>query len=234
MCEVWQSDCFCMYVCLLIYLTRKLCDHKHDSVMHPIYIIIESWLTQVNRSHHCEENEHFIKLSNVNKLAINQTWVPHSVHYADSIQLDVMDVGVERTFSPKISPCSPGSRWMISIIGKYYHHHYYNTNRFSCRTAFAEVFWCQQSTSSLLLLTQPNITIHTDTCTDKCAPREIHADNTALNVHFWLSHKSCEDISTDLCNSRHQSRRSLLAFMTGLWMAVLQTEINHGTKAVKT
>jgi len=24
----------------------------------------------------------------------------------------VMDVGVERTFSPQISPCSPVSRWM--------------------------------------------------------------------------------------------------------------------------
>jgi len=30
----------------------------------------------------------------------------------DSIQPDVMDVGVEQTFSPQNSPCSPGSSWM--------------------------------------------------------------------------------------------------------------------------
>jgi len=29
-----------------------------------------------------------------------------------------MDVGVERTFFPKISPCSPESRWMTFGLGK--------------------------------------------------------------------------------------------------------------------
>jgi len=33
---------------------------------------------RVDRSHCCEENEHFIKLSNVNKLAVNKLDERHS------------------------------------------------------------------------------------------------------------------------------------------------------------
>jgi len=59
---------------------------------------------RVDRSQHCDENEHFIKLY---KTCHKQTSrVRYSVHCAkchcaDSIQPDVMDVGVERTFSPQ-------------------------------------------------------------------------------------------------------------------------------------
>jgi len=66
----------------------------------------------VNRSQCCEENEHFIKLQ-MYKLAINkldECDIPYTVpiHFNWTFLTQVL----KEHFFPKISPCSPGIRWM--------------------------------------------------------------------------------------------------------------------------
>jgi len=40
---------------------------------------------RVDRSHRCEENEHFIKLSNINKLAVNKLDECHILYTVPSV-----------------------------------------------------------------------------------------------------------------------------------------------------